>query len=157
MTLSSRARSLLKQGDRQVAAGEVPGAIAAYSDVLRMDPGNVRALERKGAALLTVGDFAGALECRNELVERQPDNAVRRVDRAQVLAQLQRYEEAIADLDAALQQIGPSSSLLKDKGLFLRRAGRPQEAVRTYRKAIDLNPADADLRAALGDALLDIG
>jgi tetratricopeptide (TPR) repeat protein len=158
MVDQSRLQSLLEEGDSKARVGDPESAISAYDEVLNLEPDSAEALERKAAALATIGDMDAALACHTQLVITNPRSAKRYLARARILSYLNRYTEAVEDLRRAIE-LGKDSdlSLLKELGLCLYRAGRFDEAISTYERAISLSSDDTDLQVALGDVLLDAG
>ncbi|MGH3204079.1 MAG: tetratricopeptide repeat protein [Streptosporangiaceae bacterium] len=150
--------SLLEQGDSKTQAGDVQGAIETYDDLLTLAPGHLDALERKATALVTIGEMEAGLACCTELVNLDPRTASRYVVRARMLSYMNRYPDAIDDFQRAIALGGESdASLLRELGLCLQEAGRSDEAIETYQRAINLDRGNPELQVALGDALLDAG
>jgi|GEM_PF-2937932 len=156
------AQSLVDNGNEKWVSGEADAALALYDRALQLAPHDTAALSQKAAVLLTIGDLQGALTCHDELVSLDPSDHARRAARARVLAQLTRYDDAIADLNAALPLAAGAedparASLLKDKALYLRRSGQQSEAIATLTSHLGEDSTDGQLLVSLGDAQLDAG
>lgn len=154
------AQSLVDIANEKWTGGDAENALALYDKALAASPGDEVALSKKATLLLSVGDLENALKCHDELVELGPSNKSRRIARARVLAQLARYDDAIADLDVAaagMTDNAARTAIVRDKALYLRRSGRELEAVDILTSHLNLNPPDNELLTALGDSLLDLG
>jgi tetratricopeptide (TPR) repeat protein len=65
-------------GDNLLRAGRPGAAAQAYQAALQLDPTNVEALFKQGNALAKLGDFKGAIEKWERVVQLSPDPAVRK-------------------------------------------------------------------------------
>ena len=68
-----------------------------------------------------------------------------------------RDEDAVVELTAAEQKLGPSFLLSYFRGLALKRAGRSSDAVSAFTEAVHLNPSSAEAHRDLGSTLLALG
>ena len=83
--------------------------------------------------------------------------AEQRVERAQRLSESQRWEEALAEISAALA-INPHHAIWHaHRGSILEELARWEEAVDAYRTALSLEPQDQDIAVALGEAFAQVG
>ena len=79
--------------------------------------------------------------------------AEQRIERAQEFSESQRWEEALAELEAALA-INPSVAIWHaQRGYLLEELDRPADAVPAYERALELEPGDPDVAMALAVAL----
>jgi tetratricopeptide (TPR) repeat protein len=68
------------------------------------------------------------------------------------------YDTAIADLSAAISAVGRNPGLLYDRGLIFEAAGRPEEAISDYTRALRIPGSDrAELLYRRGRCLLALG
>jgi tetratricopeptide (TPR) repeat protein len=76
--------------------------------------------------------------------------AEQRVERAQQLSESARWEEALAEIDAALE-INPNNAVWHaHRGCILDELDRWEDAVEAYGTALNLEPADRDVAVAYG-------
>lgn len=83
--------------------------------------------------------------------------AEQRVERAQQLSESHRWEEALRELEAALDINPHHASWHAQHGLLLDELGRTADAAEAYEKSLELEPGDEDVATALGDALYRLG
>ena len=65
-------------------------------------------------------------------------------------------ERGLADISRALRFSPDQWEALYVRGLLLHRAGRPEQAMATLRRALERNPLFADGYAAVGNVLLEL-
>jgi len=120
----------------------------------------------KGYACLIKNDYQGAtkyfmqlsnstkmaelLDYANELVRKNPENAIAQIFKGDALARNGKYNESLSALDEAMR-LDPQSALLYDvRGVVKALADKPDEASADFEKAIELNSKFADPLANLG-------
>jgi tetratricopeptide (TPR) repeat protein len=91
-------------------------------------------------------------------LEDEDDNATASLYLARLLRQQQRTSEAGALLNDARKRHPEDADILRELGhLLARDLGRPAEAARTYQRAVELAPDDADNWRALVQSLRAAG
>ena len=104
-----------------------------------------------------VGDLAGALECYESSLIRDPSSGRINFLRGNVLVALVRYEEALDAFDRALEVKPNSVGALFDRGDVCERLGRWAEAESAYCKALEVDPGFADALVGLGNVYESLG
>lgn len=134
---------------------EVDRAIAFYSQVERGQ--NVEVAQRRVAALVArQGDEQAALDYLHDFGEKHPNQAVDMlVARAQLLASLTRYDEALESYDQVIEFRPDNEGAMLGRGELLVRMDRIDEAVAQYRAAVKKFPDSASSLNALGYTLAD--
>ncbi len=92
-------RALLLEAGELAAAGRVDEAIATYDEVLELQPSNAEALAYKGWYLYLGGSLADAEPLLADAVAADPDLPDARVFRAVVFSDLERFDDAAAELE----------------------------------------------------------
>lgn len=87
----------VSQGDRHLGLGEVQAAINAYDSAIRAEPDNYLYLFKRGAAYLSAGKDSKALEDLSEVLRLQPEFEGALSQRARILLQRGRFDEARKD------------------------------------------------------------
>src|SRR5271154_3400910 len=64
------------QGDEKYHARDYDGAVAAYSEAIRLDPTNSVAFTNRGSAKKAKGDLDGAIADENEAIRLNPQAAI---------------------------------------------------------------------------------
>ncbi|RJP30326.1 MAG: tetratricopeptide repeat protein [Phycisphaerales bacterium] len=80
-----------------------------------------------------------------------------RVERAQQLAEAQRWADALVELEAALEINPHNAAWHAHHAFLLEQLGRPADSLRAYEKALEIDPDDSDIRFAMGGALMALG
>jgi tetratricopeptide (TPR) repeat protein len=129
-------RALLKQKPEYVEAqanlgvvlsrlGRYDEAIAAYETAYRLAPNLTQILLNLGIAHYRAGQFARAAEIFPRYLEKNPDSAQARQLYGLSLAALERYEEAIEQLEPMREIAQPDPAALYTLGLAYLRTGKP--------------------------------
>jgi len=131
------------------AAGDVPGARAAYGDALQLDPTHPQARLNRAALSLALGELPSALADADELLRlyplaEKPWNL--RARAAAVAGNLHAAAAALAESTAAWPSDAATWQLL---GQLLLALQRPQEAADALRRAQSLEPSRPGLAEAL--------
>src|SRR5947207_6113793 len=162
----------LQAAQQRHQAGDLDGAIAAYQQAIKLNPQSGPAYSGLGSALLDKGnpkDSVSALEQAVSLLDKPAaavpgSSQLRRVADPLNLAvtlnnlalayyQLNRFDEAFARADRAVQ-INPSlSNCWNTRGMALEVQGKLDDAIASYRKAVAISPKSANMNHNLSEAL----
>ena len=134
-----------------------PDAIAAAHEALAAIPQSYALHLRLGAAYLAAGRYPDAEAVFRELTSAGDPLPTSYVGLAQVLLRTGRAEEAVADLAAAHERLGPTFLISYFQGLSLNRVNRRPEAAAAFEEAIRLNPESAEAHLGLGKTELALG
>jgi tetratricopeptide (TPR) repeat protein len=132
-------------------------AISIAQEGLAANPKSYALHLRLGAAYLSTDHYSEAEAVFRQLVDAGDPLATSYVGLAQVLLRTGRAEEAVSELAAASQKLGPNFLISYFQGLALDRAARPSEAVSALQEATRLNPNSSEAHLALGKTELAIG
>lgn len=134
----SLAALLLEDGDAG-AAGEQARA------GLEHHPDNARLLCLLGDAAAGSGEETTAREAFDRALASDPTLYQALVGRAALCYEQSRFDEAVADLDRALELAGDDADLLFNRGYAHEAAGRFAEAIADYTRALEFPDADRPL------------
>lgn len=137
-------------------AGRLEEAEAAWRAILARKPDDAEALHLLGLILLRTGRAEGA-KLLDRSIERAPRNAAFLNNRAQILAETGRFDEAMRDLKRALMLEPRFHAALCHLGSLLRRQGRHEEALAAFRRALAIDPRLPDAHVGLGNVLRERG
>jgi tetratricopeptide (TPR) repeat protein len=129
---------------------DYPRAFRAFDQAIALAPDNVMPVYNKGYLLLLQGKREEALACFLDAQAKEPDIFEVVFHIGQTLMEMGDAEQAEAYLAAALQansRSGPAHRLMGD---CLTERGLIRKAIQTYKKAVKINPEDADSLSALG-------
>ena len=136
--------------------GEYERAVRLYSQV-RSGPNTVVS-QRRASALIAyqMDDPQKALQQLEEFGNNSPSHAIDMVlARAQLLASLERYDEALNDYGKYVKYRPDDESALLGRAELLLRMGRLDDAIAQYREAAERWPESAMSLNALGYTLAD--
>jgi tetratricopeptide (TPR) repeat protein len=128
--------------------------LTIWQDTVVKCPGNPRAQNNLGKALLGIGKFQEAIGHFERAIQIKPGYAVAYDNMGTALAQTDKMQEAIEQFDRALQLQPDLSDAQFNMARALAQLGRLPEAVGHYEQALRLNPNDAEAHEELGNTLL---
>ncbi len=137
-------------------AGRLVEAEAAWRAILARKPDDPEALHLLGLILLRTGRSEGA-DLLDRSIERAPRNAAFLNNRAQILADAGRIDEALRDLRRALMVEPRFQAALCHLGSLLRRQGRHDEALAAFRRALAVDARAPEAHVGLGNVLRERG
>lgn len=137
-------------GDWWVDKGTVYGELKdfekareCFTQALRVDPRNFFAWRNRGALNLKEGNYIAAIECYNEALKIKPDNDQAIQERAIALAKSREgkdYDKDIEKLKKSLNSHSKSAVDLLNKGADNTRAGKFEDALTCFNKALEIDP-----------------
>lgn len=148
-TAESRALALFQQG--RLAEAE-----AAWRAILERKPDDPEALHLLGLILVRSGRSDG-LELLDRSIERAPRNPAFLNNRAQILSEAGRGDEALRDLRRAVMLEPRFHAAYCHLGSILRRLGRHDEALAAFRKALAIDAGVPEAHVGLGNVLRERG
>jgi tetratricopeptide (TPR) repeat protein len=142
-------RVLLRAGDAAGAEGEFREAVAARGDSAPAHLGLANALlaEKKNQA---------AADALDEYLKLNPGDRAARFDRASALFDLDRFDDALAELDRAEAGAAPAADALKMRGDIYMQQKKWKEAGEALTQAVRLAPQDAELAAWIGHVDIEL-
>jgi tetratricopeptide (TPR) repeat protein len=106
---------------------------------------------------LREGQSDDALDAVDKAIAMAPHAPQARRTKATLLAQLDRFEEAVEVLDTAVEEIGPDPALLSEQGKLHQAAGNFARAAEAFERYITVDPQNSDAWLGKGRNLLDDG
>ena len=146
MMAANRNPDVIREGEKRAQA------------VLAIEPGNPDALQALAAAELRLGeDPADAVAHLEEALDRVPQHLGSATD----LAMLKLRAHDVAGAEKVLLKSAAEAPKSPDHAIVLARfyllTHKPQEAERQFRRALELDPANGQALASLGDLLYKSG
>ena len=146
----NRASTRYDLGDRQ-------GAIADYTEVLRIAPRDDVAYNNRGLARYDKNDRYGAMADFEQAVQHNPENFIAYCNRGFIRSELGDKMGAIEDYTFALQANPDFATAYFYRGLARTRLQNKLGAIQDYTEVIRLNPQDAIAHFYRGLARVKIG
>jgi protein O-GlcNAc transferase len=136
------------------------GRYAEGADLLaeahRLNPEDFAVLTNYASALMGAHRHETAIVIYDRILAARPDHADARYQRAVALAQLKRFDQALAGFDAVLA-LKPSAEAWYNRGAALSDLGRFEEAAASHDRALAIKPGLPAALEASGRALWALG
>jgi len=130
-------------GNRKYERGDFQGAIADYTQAIRIDPNYADAYYNRGKAKSELKDYQGAIADYTQAIRINPNDAAAYNNRGIAKDELKDYQGAIADYTQAIR-IDPNFALAYyNRGNAKIELEDYQGAIEDYTQAIRINPNDA--------------
>jgi len=147
-------------GVEALRAGRAPDALREFDAAIAVDDGFAEAHRGRALVLdLAFGHAEEAEQAYRRAVALRPEFSEAHNDLGQLLARNGRWPEAIAEFDAALENMLYKEPYVArcNKGVALQRMGRRDDGLAELRATVALAPTFCKGRRELGRALLDEG
>ncbi len=155
---SLSAQDWVFRGNAYLALGEDERAVGAYRQAIRELPEDPQILLLCAVSLQRAGRLRESLAMYDSLISADGDsNADILARRGNVLAELDRLEDALRDFDAALRIEAANGETIYDRARALSDIGRLDDAIAGYQDASKYLADSSDLHNDLGNALALVG
>lgn len=135
---------------------EYEKAIEAFTKVIELQPGDVMPLIHRAEAYLHEEKFEEALADVDAVLEEQQVVAAHRL-RGEILAQLNRLDEAIAEMEQLTKSVPNQPELKLQLAMYYLIDKQPRKAISEYDDVLLLNPDNFLALRSRADAYLNIG
>lgn len=115
--------------------------ISLCNEALKINKDLPEAYDFRGNAKYELGEYDDALTDFDELIKREPNDDEHYYDRSWAYCNMQKYADAIVDINKALE-ISKCSLYYYDKGRFEYWGDRYKEAVNDLTKGIEMTPTE---------------
>ncbi len=152
------AEAIYERAFEKQAAGDLAGAIADYSEAIRMNPAFAAAYNNRGNAYFTQGDLERALADYNRSIELDnPELHLPYNNRGNIHYQRGDLESALADYTEAIRLNPQYAGAYYNRGNVLTDQGELEAAVADYDTAIRLDPQYSEAYNSRGIAHAQLG
>ena len=155
--MNAKAQQLVDGGNAAYKAHDYATAIALYTELITIKPGDPRAYYTRGNAYYKVNDLERALADFCEVLKIDSGFHLALMNRGNIYSRFGKYSEAIADYDRAVKQKPGDSLIWYNRGVAYGRISNDAHAMQDLEEAIRLNPRDAQSYAERGLILLRQG
>jgi tetratricopeptide (TPR) repeat protein len=150
------ARARMELANSFLRNGNSSRAIDEYRDAIKIKPDYIEAHNNLGAALLKAGRYGDALAQFQKVIAMHP-LPITHFGSALALVQLQRFDEAIKQYDAALRLKPDYVEALNNRGNLHSQLGNEAAALVDYETALGFSPQFVDAHINAAAALLALG
>ncbi|HET6145069.1 MAG TPA: tetratricopeptide repeat protein [Candidatus Acidoferrales bacterium] len=142
-------RVLLRSGDAPGAEEQFRAAIAERADSAPAKLG-------LGTSLLAQKKYEGASDALAEYLKLNPRDEAAHFDRASALLYLNRYDDALAELDLSPPGVTPTAEVLKMRGEVFMRQKKWTEAGDALKQALAGSPQDTEVAEWIGHTDIEL-
>lgn len=136
--------------------GEYDKSLAEFNKVLELQPGEMLTLVHRAEVYLRSGRFDEALADVDAVLEKQPLVLAHRI-RAEVLANMNRLQEAIDEMNSVSAAMPNDIELKMQLALYYQVDNKPRKAVEVYSEILDQDGENVLVLRSRGDAYLAVG
>ncbi len=154
---SISAETYLDRGNDKYESGDYKGAIADYTQAIRLKPNYAEAYYKRGIAKEDLGQYLAAIADYDNAIRLKPNHTNAYVSRGVVKAGLGQYPAAIADYDNAIRLKPNHTNAYVNRGVAKEDLGQHLAAIADYDTAIRLKPNYAEAYHNRGNAKDDLG
>ena len=137
--------------------GMLTAALAAYQDILRLQPRHFDALHLSGVIAAQLNDPQRAIALMSSALSLDGDNVRCLCNRALVLQQIHAWDDALADYNRVLILEPNWAEAYFNRGVLLHALKRRECALTDYERALALDPGLAVAHANRGIVLEQVG
>ncbi len=145
--------AFLRRGARVTKKTAVVAALLALVAAGRADAGEAASLARKGNAAYAKQDWPKAFEYYSRAMEKDPADKRLNLNTGDAFYRMEEYAKAGEFFDQAAASPKLAGAAYYNRGNALFKSGDLAGAIASYRKALTLNPKDADANFNLQKAL----
>jgi tetratricopeptide (TPR) repeat protein len=147
----------LERGKERLDRGNIPGAIADFSQVIATDPSIPDAYCHRSIAYAIRGDLQLAMDDLNQALAIDPQHAEAYSRRGTVYAEQGELAAALNDFNKSIELNPELSEAFYNRGNFYAIQGRSDDAIADFSEAIRLEPTAADAYGSRGIAHYTMG
>src|SRR5690242_1868425 len=147
--LFALARALL--ADNQLSAAE-----SEFRRLLALQPDSVPAQLGLAESLLAQHKTADAVDLLGDYLQKGPEDVHVRFERAVALHDLNRFDDALRELDRLDQAVTPTADALKLRGSIYLQQKKWSDADAALQKALAASPSDAQLHLWAGQTKMEL-
>ncbi|PHJ57402.1 serine/threonine protein kinase [Nostoc linckia z18] len=133
-------QKLYQEGLNKYDAANYEGAIQDFSQLIKLEPKNALAYNKRGDAYYRLGDYEQAQTDSSQAILLNPQDANAYYDRGFALYELRKYKEAIADYTQAIKFNSQDAYAYYGRGLARVQIKDNKGALGDFTKAIAIKP-----------------
>lgn len=145
-----------QRGEIYREEGEYDKSLANFNKVLELQPGEMLTLVHRAEVYLRSGRFDEALADVDTVLEKQPLVLAHRI-RAEVLANMNRLQEAIDEMQSVAAAVPNDTELKMQLALYYQVDNKPRKAVELYTEILEQESDNFLALRSRGDAYLAVG
>jgi tetratricopeptide (TPR) repeat protein len=140
--VTERRPATFEEGESAYREGRYGEAVELFTSYNETKPSNPWGLYMLGLSARKAGNDRLAEVAFAEALSKDPRHVKSLLNLSRVLLETDRPEEALGEIEFAIEIDSTSGEALRLKGVALHDVGRVEEAIETYRRALTLNDRD---------------
>jgi tetratricopeptide (TPR) repeat protein len=145
------------RGTERATAGNNQGAIADFTEAIKLNPKFTEAYNNRGNSRMILGDKQGALADFNRAIQLNPKDSEAYNNRGSLRADIGDKPGALVDFDRAIQLNPKYTEAYNNRGNLRVKLGDKQGALGDFDRAIQLNPKDGEAYNNRGNLRIELG
>ncbi len=145
------------RGIVRARAGQYKEALSDFLEADRLDPSRADVKMNAGSVYQALGDAGRALDYFRSSAALDPSNPLYRYQLGMFYSRLGRYDQAEGQLEKAVSLFSGYEDALLELAVLKERDGNLPDAIKLYKKALDVKPGDSVARFRLCWALRKAG
>ncbi len=141
--VTAPAQAYINRGFEKLRNRDVAGAIADYTEAIRLDPKSARAYDNRGVAKVHQGDLAGAVADYTEAIHLDPNRTATYCNRGVAKGRQGDSAGAIVDYTEAIRLDSNNYWAYRNRAIIKYRQGDLAGAIIDYTEVIRLQPNDS--------------
>ena len=129
-------------GRAQELEGDAQGAEMAYTESIFEDEQFEAAFKHRATVRLALGETDGAIEDLNQAIALDEQYLPAYIERARARSAKEDFDAAVADLELVLEREDDDEQAWFELGSVLDKAGKTEEALEKFNKAVELAPKE---------------
>jgi tetratricopeptide (TPR) repeat protein len=135
------AEDFLNRGAEKLQRRDLGGALADFTEALRVNPNFATAYANRGAVRAQLGDYQGAVDDSTQALRIDPSLVAAYLNRSAARARLGDYRGAIEDGDQALRLDPNNVEVYSNRGAARADSGDLQGAIEDFNQALQMAAA----------------
>ena len=145
------AEAFVGLGEAYIGVGDIKTALASYTRAADLLPQNVDVQVKTGTMYLLRRAYVDAQTFANKALAQDPKNIVALILRANAMAGLSQVDEAIKEIQEAIQLEPNRGDLYANLGSVQASVGRREAAEAAFKQAVAVDPKSPRAHSALGN------
>ncbi len=153
----SSAADYVSRGEQKAGDGNFEGAIADYTEAIRLNPNDADAFNARGYAYFKLKQYSKAISDHTEAIRLQPNDSMTYVQRSVSYQGLGEYAKAITDCTEAIRLLPVNSFAYVVRGNAYCDLGEYGNAISDYTESIRILPGSAPVYESRANAYEKLG
>lgn len=152
-----QAEAYVNQGLNKLHRKDYKGAIASFTQAVKLQPKHYIAYTYRGNIHRLIGDYQGAIEDYTRAIAQNPNHSYLHNSRGISYAALGNYQKAVADHTQAIEVYPEEGAGYRHRGAMYFKLGENEKALDDLEQALIRNENDAEAYTYRGEVQAKLG